>query len=677
MVYATSGLVRQNLTDKMMTGIFEFESTIANANVSTYFKYVNLHITDYLGNQNPVFIGFFPSSTKNFRADRDNETFSAFDHAWYLTMQYLSDDDLTLLSFANQVATAQKKYYQAFNKVTPPVPPYYVKAVFEVGDTVLGATSSASGIIYEVNYAGSYYFRVKSITNTAFTAGENLTVNNVVYGTADGATLDETGTVTFIRPEEYVIRLLGGSNFWRQTTGIEPYRINSTSSYYGPGLEKPDIDFIFDQKDTKIQAIDKICQYLEYVFLVKPRIVGTFVPGVINQSEQSAYFVKETDIDDPVLGLDLPAEVTITNPDTYLVSPVTEEVKGEEKYNRVIVRCQSLTGYWFTGKRETTAVIQGDELPIEYYEINPDCSTQAEADARALDLFTYYSAQIKSWKATFNLRADFRLLQKLTFSGFWGEVETATVSAGGSGYSVGDVLTVVQAGASGGMFLVTDVSGDAVTSVTRQYAGKKYTTANALATTSSPGSGCTLNVTASGDDIPDGTYRIVGIEYNFANGGIINQVLCTLVLDGQFKAYLNLNRVFTSAITESQIIAREEIRKAGQNEVGTVISANRIGGILTYSPYQSGSGYHVGDIITVIQSGGSGGTFRVDSITGSGVETFSLLTSGSGYTVANMLSTSVSPSGGTLFKINILSVMTDTNVTVITENGVMKVVRGF
>jgi hypothetical protein len=374
-----------------------------------------------------------------------------------------------------------------------------------------------------------------------------------------------------------VIRLLGGSNFWRQTTGIEPYRINSTSSYYGPGLEKPDIDFIFEEKTTKIQAIEKICQYLEYVFLVKPRIVGTFTPGVINPSEQSAYFCKESDIDDPVLGLDLPAEVTVTNPDPYLVSPVTEEVKGEEKYNRIRVRCQSTTGYWFTGLRETTAVIQGDELPIEYYEINSECSTQAEADARALDLFTYYSTQIKSWIATFNLRADFRLLQKLTFSGFWGEVTTATVSNAGSGYSVGDVLTVVQAGASGGTFLVTAVNGsNGVTEVTRQYPGKKYTTADNLATTSSSGTECLLNVVATGDDIPDGTYRIVGIEYNFANGGLTNQVTCTLVLDGQFKAYLNLNRVFTSALTESQIIAREEIRKAGQNEVGTVLSVNAV-----------------------------------------------------------------------------------------------------
>jgi hypothetical protein len=500
-------------------------------------------------------------------------------------MQYLSTDDMAILTSAHQIT--QKKYYQGFVQVFPPVP--YVstaKATFAVGDIVAGATSGAAGMITEVQYYPPLHFHTNSISNTVYTPGENLKVDGVIYGTAYGSTLDETGVVTPIRPEAWILRLLGG-NYWAVTTGIEPYRISSTVGYYGTGMTKPEIDFIFDEKTTKIQAIQKVCDYLEYVFFIKPRIIGTFTPSVINASKQSAYFVKESDIDSTTIGLDLPypyiysqnftlltpasatlirigdvvkgatsgaagivyevsyidyhfkvqsatntpyqtgenlqvddvtlvtangnstdqttsppAPWTITKPDRYLVSPVVQISKGEEKYNRITVRCQSFAGVWYQAIRQTTGVSNYDELPIEYYEVNPDLTTQTEANARADDLYLYYATQINSWRATFNLRSDFRLLQQLLIMGY----------------------------------------------------------------------------TESTDGIADGTYRIVGIEYNYADGGVINQTVCTLILDSQFKAYLNLNRVFTDGIKEAQIIARDEIRKAGTGDTGTVAAVDAVTG---------------------------------------------------------------------------------------------------
>ncbi len=72
-------------------------------------------------------------------------------------------------------------------------------------------------------------------------------------------------------------------------------------------------------------------------------------------------------------------------------------------------------------------------------------------------------------------------------------------SSAGTGYVVGDVLTVVQSGASGGTVTVTSVSGGAVTEFAAQATsfGTGYGVASGLATTGGTGSGATVNVTAT------------------------------------------------------------------------------------------------------------------------------------------------------------------------------------
>jgi hypothetical protein len=75
-----------------------------------------------------------------------------------------------------------------------------------------------------------------------------------------------------------------------------------------------------------------------------------------------------------------------------------------------------------------------------------------------------------------------------------------------------------------------------------------------------------------------------------------------------------------------------------------------------------GSGYAPNDILTVVQSGGSGGTITVNTVGGSGeVATATLTMPGTGYAVANGLATTVAPPGGSGCTINILT-LTDTPV---------------
>jgi hypothetical protein len=81
------------------------------------------------------------------------------------------------------------------------------------------------------------------------------------------------------------------------------------------------------------------------------------------------------------------------------------------------------------------------------------------------------------------------------------------------------------------------------------------------------------------------------------------------------------------------------------------------GAVSSASLHTAGSGYSVGDVLTVVQSGGSLCTLTVTSVDTDGeILAFEITTAGSGYSVADDLETTVSPSGGTGCTVNILAV---------------------
>src|SRR5581483_11141474 len=78
-------------------------------------------------------------------------------------------------------------------------------------------------------------------------------------------------------------------------------------------------------------------------------------------------------------------------------------------------------------------------------------------------------------------------------------IGTAVAHGGnsGSGYVVGDILTVVQSGASGGQLKVTSIgAGGAVTGVQALNNGTGYAAGTALATTGGSGTGAAVDITA-------------------------------------------------------------------------------------------------------------------------------------------------------------------------------------
>jgi hypothetical protein len=276
---------------------------------------------------------------------------------------------------------------------------------------ITGGTSGHTALIHEV-YQMSRWLLITILSGTPdgdgdyFTDGEYLKVGGTNYATADGQTVEYA--VADYYPEDWVTRLLGGSE-WETKTGIYPYRMtNSATLWADPetGIQKT---FTFEEKTTKAASIQEVAEYMNYIFYCRWNTIA----GV---KRPCAYFIPETDIDDADEGLDLPAKATITPASYAVVTGVNYVQDGDEKYNKITVKCQSLTSEtWYTAIRPQEDI--GD-IVEDYKEINPYIATQDECDARADDLYDYYTNHIKKYDMTLLKRSDLVLYQQLALSGF-------------------------------------------------------------------------------------------------------------------------------------------------------------------------------------------------------------------------------------------------------------------
>lgn len=78
----------------------------------------------------------------------------------------------------------------------------------------------------------------------------------------------------------------------------------------------------------------------------------------------------------------------------------------------------------------------------------------------------------------------------------WGQLSTVSATAGGSGYAVGNILTVTTGNQNGQVQIATIGGGGSCASFTIASAGTGYATGSGQATTGGTGTGCTVNVTA-------------------------------------------------------------------------------------------------------------------------------------------------------------------------------------
>jgi hypothetical protein len=354
------------------------------------------------------------------------QSFKAYDYAWYLSNQTVEPENQVFLKYADQISAINQIYRLSYlNGVRPLMTP---------GDRIVGATSGDSATIISVH--GTYssgYLLVSAMGGTAsnyFQDGEELQIVGVFRAYANGHATQEYPTPSRMYPGDYIYKLLGGDTSatnWEVVSGIYPKYFKSSASVWGYPVSDPiipEIEFAFTPTTTKIEAIEKICNYMKWIFYVK---WGT-VDGV--PDTPCAYFLPQADLDLEV-GQPLPAPVTVTcnggtgtDAGKYLKSPFRLVNSGENQYNWYTVRCQGLAGEWHEdwGKDgdpyDPIHNPTGTEIKRPYIENNPNITTYAECTARVADLMAYYKYRIQTWTATFRQRSDFALLQKLTVSGY-------------------------------------------------------------------------------------------------------------------------------------------------------------------------------------------------------------------------------------------------------------------
>lgn len=100
-----------------------------------------------------------------------------------------------------------------------------------------------------------------------------------------------------------------------------------------------------------------------------------------------------------------------------------------------------------------------------------------------------------------------------------GNIKTVSVNAAGTGYAVGNVLTISTGGDGNGQVTVATIGGGgSVTAVTISNNGTGYVIGSGYSTTGGAGSGCTMNVLS----IIDFTFWAANDGYLFNSGGNLN-----------------------------------------------------------------------------------------------------------------------------------------------------------
>lgn len=429
-----SGKISRSLADKMYSAVFQFDKTTTPE--SLYWSKVVFKMPDYTGSTfNTVFVGTVPSGDVNYTNVRQYATalgkqaFKAYDYAWYLSNQTVEPQYQVLLKSADQNVAFSRRYRLAYTDIAHSFIP---------GDRVVGASSGESATVIETHSDYNYIVVSSPIGSYPYFQDlENLTVCGTVYAKANGSALNYDNPALYYRcyPSHYIKELLGGGSTWSsvgdqpgdnwdKVSGIYPMYFKNDSSVWGVAGEIPEIEFAFAQTTSKIEAIEKICNYMKWIFYVK---WGT-VDGV--PDTPCAYFLPQADLDLEV-GQPLPAPVTVTcnggtgtDAGKYLKSPFKVVNAGENQYNWIEVRCQGLAGEWHLASDyqgdpyDPTYNPTGVNLKRPYTENNPNITTYKECLARVNDLKAYYFQRVQTWTATFRQRSDFALLQKLTVSGY-------------------------------------------------------------------------------------------------------------------------------------------------------------------------------------------------------------------------------------------------------------------
>jgi hypothetical protein len=525
--------ISKALTDKMIRATFTLDKGVEFSTL--YFNRIVFQIPNYAGPQKTMFLGIFPSSQDFYAPAANKVNLTGYDYAWFLTMQYLDDEELVIPQTTNPAAWI----YDLLNGTAgwekeTGIEPYRIVDVSDWDDGVVVGVDETN-IDQSLDKNGAY---VNAYTLTAaldegathkqtFTPTEVLIIRIGVWVAEAGTGVDwymelhdaaHTLLAYAMIPTAQLVE--GAFNYFRTSynwaagalhfhvyasavTGAPTLKSNvaddlETCSFIENFSKGYAVEFDFETTQSKMDAIQEVCEYTKHIIVVKWR--DTVGAGDPDDFRPCAYFIHEDNIDLAAPnGLDIPAHVHVTHgTETTLVMPITVDRKGEEKYNRVTVGGQGISGIWYWCTVESAAVTAGaplpEAIPIEYYVESKDLFTQVDVDAATAALFAYLNEQVTTYHATFVNRSDLEEMQQLVFAGYY--------------------------------------------------------------------------TAPTGWMISDGTYRIVGITYDYEKYKSLCH--CTLVPDSKFSSQLRLKRIMASSALTIQALIRDALQKEPGMEVGEI-----------------------------------------------------------------------------------------------------------
>jgi hypothetical protein len=529
--------INKALTDRMFHATFTLDK---GAEFSTlYFNRIVFQIPNYAGPQKTMFLGIFPSSQDFYAPAANKVNLVGYDYAWFLTMQYLDDEELVIPQTVNPAdwVYGLLNGTAGWEKETG-IEPYRIVDVPGWDDGIVHGADESNidqhldpDHVYANTYALTAALDEGATHRQTFTptgAAEAAIIRVGVWVVESGApgedwymelhdaaeTLLASALIPHVQVIEGAWNYFTTSYYW--AAGALHFHIYASAIVGNPTLKcniADDletcsfienfskgyaVEFDFETIQSKMSSVDDVCEYTKYIFVVKWR--DTVGAGDPDDFRPCAYFIHEDNIDLAAPnGLDIPAHVHVTHgTETTLAMPITVDRKGEEKYNRVTVGGQGISGIWYWCTVESAAVTAGaplpEAIPIEYYVESKDLFTQADVDAAAAALYAYFNEQVTTYHAVFVGRSDLELLQQLVFAGYY--------------------------------------------------------------------------TAPTGWMIPDGTYRIVGITYDYEKYRSLCH--CTLVPDSKFSSQLRLRRIMASSALTIQALIRDALQKEPGMEVGEI-----------------------------------------------------------------------------------------------------------
>lgn len=352
---ALSGDITRSLAEKMYSAQFKFPQNLMSVIGSSYYwNDIIFFQPDYLGNQNPVFLGFFPSATEDLTAvGPEDETLTAYDYSWYLTMQYLPD-----------------------NMVVMPYTPGASPGVMTPDVFILGCL----GETLALNNSTFLYYPTD--TNWNLTTKINPYAINVPPWSGSSAPVASQQTFTTKTTKAQAIDTICQMLGW-----IFYVRWLSLSGVWTPCA------WFIDQDNIDLPTASGGLGLPATVNLTNPATAST--PPA---SSDLSWF------------LSAPATMTCQGDDQYNIAIV--------RYKAVNSSSWSQGAAWYGNVYHPVLNPTGTVQRIEYFEESTTITTLADANTRADAILQYYGSSIVTWKMTFNLRSDLQLLQKIHISGY-------------------------------------------------------------------------------------------------------------------------------------------------------------------------------------------------------------------------------------------------------------------